>query len=118
MSEMAITADHLIVIGKGKLIRDESVTDFVESSSHKAVRVRSPQMDRLRELVAAAGGSVHPVEDGAVNVLNLDASAVGELAASNGVVLHELTPMRASLEEAFMELTRDSVEYHAEGKVA
>jgi ABC-2 type transport system ATP-binding protein len=118
MSEMAITADHLIVIGKGKLIRDESVTDFVESSSRRAVRVRSPQMDKLREAISAAGGSVHSAEDGAVDIFNLDAAAVGELAASNGVVLHELTPMRASLEEAFMELTRDSVEYHAEGKVA
>jgi ABC-2 type transport system ATP-binding protein len=118
MSEMAITADHLIVIGRGKLIRDESVTDFVESSSRRAVRVRSPQMDRLRELVGAAGGSIRTSDDGAVDVMNLDAAAVGELAAANGVVLHELTPVRASLEEAFMELTRDSVEYHSEGKVA
>jgi ABC-2 type transport system ATP-binding protein len=118
MSEMAITADHLIVIGRGRLIRDESVTAFVESSSRRAVRVRSPQMDRLKELVAAAGGSIHAGEDGAVDVLDLEAASVGELAASNGIVLHELTPVRASLEEAFMELTRDSVEYHAEGKVA
>ena len=118
MSEMAITADHLIVIGKGKLIRDESVSDFVESSSQRAVRVRSPQMDRLRDLVVAAGGSIGGSDDGAVDVAGLDAAAIGELAASNGVVLHELTPKRASLEEAFMELTRDSVEYHATGSVA
>ena len=118
MSEMAITAEHLIVIGKGKLIRDEGVTEFVESSSQHSVRVRSPELDRLRVVLAAAGGSVRPGEDGAIDVTNLDAAAIGELAASNGVILHELTPRRASLEEAFMELTRDSVEYHAEGKVA
>jgi ABC-2 type transport system ATP-binding protein len=118
MSEMAITAEHLIVIGRGKLIRDEGVTEFVESSSQHSVRVRSPQADRLRELLIAAGASVRGGEDGTIDVINLNAAAIGELAASNGVVLHELTPRRASLEEAFMELTRDSVEYHAEGKVA
>ena len=118
MSEMAITAEHLIVIGRGKLIRDEGVTEFVESSSQHSVRVRSPQADRLRDLLVAAGASVRGGEDGTIDVINLNAAAIGELAASNGVVLHELTPRRASLEEAFMELTRDSVEYHAEGKVA
>ena len=118
MSEMAITAEHLIVIGRGKLIRDEGVTEFVESSSQHSVRVRSPQADRLRDLLVAAGASVRGGEDGTIDVINLNAVAIGELAASNGVVLHELTPRRASLEEAFMELTRDSVEYHAEGKVA
>lgn len=118
MSEMAITAEHLIVIGRGKLIRDEGVTEFVESSSQHSVRVRSPQSDRLRDVLVAAGASVRGGEDGTIDVINLNASSIGELAASNGVVLHELTPRRASLEEAFMELTRDSVEYHAEGKVA
>ena len=118
MSEMAITAEHLIVIGRGKLIRDEGVTEFVESSSRHSVRVRSPQADRFRDLLVAAGGSIRGGDDGAIDVTNLDAAAIGELAAKNGVVLHELTPRRASLEEAFMELTRDSVEYHAEGRVA
>ena len=118
MSEMAITADHLVVIGKGKLIRDEGVDEFVASSSHHSVRVRSPQADRLAELLSAAGASVHRGEDGAMNVSNLDAAAIGDLAGANNLVLHELAPQRASLEEAFMELTRDSVEFHAEGKVA
>ena len=118
MSEMAITAEHLIVIGRGKMIRDEGVTEFVESSSQHSVRVSSPQSDRLRDLLVAAGASVRNGEDGTIDVINLNAAAIGELAASNGVVLHELTPKRASLEEAFMELTRDSVQYHAEGKVA
>jgi ABC-2 type transport system ATP-binding protein len=118
MSEMAITADHLIVVGKGRLIRDEGVTEFVESSSQQSVRVRSPESGRLGELIASAGGSVRPAADGSIDVTNLDAARIGEIAASNGLVLHELTPRRASLEEAFMELTRDSVEYHAEGQVA
>ena len=117
MSEMSLTADHLIVIGKGKLIRDESITQFVESSSRHSVRVRSPQLDRLEEVLKRAGASLSS-DDGALDVHGLEAAAIGELAASNGVVLHELTPKRASLEEAFMELTRDSVEFHATGQVA
>lgn len=118
MSEMALTADHLIVIGKGTLIRDESVTQFVESSSQRSVRVRTPQRERMEELLQRAGASFSRVEDGALDVMGLDAAAIGELAASNTLVLHELTPKRASLEEAFMELTRDSVEFHATGQVA
>ena len=117
MSEMALTADHLIVIGKGRLIRDESITQFVESSSRHSVRVRSPQLDRLEEILKRAGASLSS-DDGALDVHGLEAAAIGELAASNGLVLHELTPKRASLEEAFMELTRDSVEFHATGQVA
>ena len=117
MSEMSLTADHLIVIGKGKLIRDESITQFVESSSRHSVRVRSPQLDRLEEVLKRAGASLSS-DDGALDVHGLEAAAIGELAASNGVVLHELTPKRASLEEAFMELTRDSVEFHATGQVS
>ncbi|HET6917099.1 MAG TPA: ABC transporter ATP-binding protein [Acidimicrobiales bacterium] len=116
MSEMALTADHLIVIGKGKLIRDESITQFVESSSRHSVRVRSPQQDRLEEVLKRAGASFS-TDDGALDVHGLEAASIGELAASNGLVLHELTPKRASLEEAFMELTRDSVEFHATGQV-
>ena len=118
MSEMALTADHLIVIGKGRMIRDESVTEFVESSSRHSVLVRSPQLDLLQDLLQSSGASFSPGVDGTLEVLGLDASAIGELAASGGVVLHELTPKRASLEEAFMELTRDSVEFHASEKVA
>jgi len=117
MSEMALTADHLIVIGKGKLIRDESITQFVESSSRHSVTVRSPQLDRLEEVLRRAGASFSS-DDGALDVHGLEAAAIGELAASNGLALHELTPKRASLEEAFMELTRDSVEFHATGQVA
>jgi ABC-2 type transport system ATP-binding protein len=118
MSEMALTADHLIVIGRGRLIRDEGVNDFVASSSRQSVTVRSPQVVELTDRLQAAGATVRPLTDGFVEVLGLDAAAIGELAAANGLVLHELTPQKASLEEAFMELTSDSVEYHASGAVA
>jgi ABC-2 type transport system ATP-binding protein len=118
MSEMALTADHLIVIGKGRLIRDEGVNEFVASSSRQSVRVRSPQLAVLSTHLRDAGAEVRPLTEDVVEVSGLDAAAIGELAAAKGVVLHELTPQRASLEEAFMELTSDSVEYHASRAVA
>jgi ABC-2 type transport system ATP-binding protein len=118
MSEMALTADHLIVIGRGRLIRDEGVNDFIEASSQRSVRVSSPQVDQLVALLQAAGAKVRPLTEGAIEVLGTEAAAIGEMAAAHGVVLHELTPQKASLEEAFMELTSDSVEYHATGAVA
>jgi ABC-2 type transport system ATP-binding protein len=114
MSEMAQTAEHLIVIGRGQLIADTGVDEFVERASKRSVRVRSPQIEKLAELVAAAGGSVEPVEASVIEIRGLEAERVGELAAQHGIVLHELTSQRASLEEAFMELTRDSVEFHGE----
>jgi ABC-2 type transport system ATP-binding protein len=116
MNEMAVTADHLIVIGKGKLIADCSTQEFIERSSEKSVLVRSPDADTLAGLITAEGGKVTPQEPadgraGALSVTGLDAPRIGELAAANRVVLHELTPQLASLEEAYMELTADSVEY-------
>jgi ABC-2 type transport system ATP-binding protein len=118
MSEMALTADHLVVIGRGRLIRDEGVNEFVASSSRQSVRVRSPQDTDLAAHLRAAGATVRPLTDGLIEVTGLDAAAIGELAAANRVVLHELTPQKASLEEAFMELTSDTVEFHASGAVA
>jgi ABC-2 type transport system ATP-binding protein len=118
MSEMALTADHVIVIGRGKLIRDESITEFINSSSRGSVRVASPEIGRLATLLTQAGATLTGGSDGAVDVYGLEAARIGELAAGGGVVLHELTPHRASLEEAYMELTQDSVEFHATGKVA
>ena len=113
MSEMALTADHLIVIGRGHLIADTSVTDFVQRASKKLVRVRSPQAARLRELVAGDGVVVSAVEPGLLDIGGLTAEQIGETAAANGIVLHELTPQQASLEEAFMALTSDEVEFKA-----
>jgi ABC-2 type transport system ATP-binding protein len=121
MSEMAVTADYLVVIGKGKLIADCSTKEFIEQSSEQSVLVRTPDGDRLRDLITAEGGHAKPESDGAkpeesdgaasMIVTGLPARRIGELAASSAVVLHELSPRLASLEEAFMELTADSVEY-------
>jgi ABC-2 type transport system ATP-binding protein len=117
MSEMALTADHLIVIGRGRLIRDEGVNEFIESSSQHYVRIRSPRLDLLVPLLQQAGAQAQGAPEGAVDIAKLEAATIGEIAAANGVVLHELAPIRPSLEEAFMELTRDSVEYRS-GEVA
>jgi ABC-2 type transport system ATP-binding protein len=116
MNEMAVTADHLIVIGRGRLIAASSTQEFIERSSEKSVLVRSPDAARLADLIAADGGKAvpgQPGQDGAdeLRVTGLAAPRIGELAASAAVVLHELTPQLASLEEAFMELTADSVEF-------
>jgi ABC-2 type transport system ATP-binding protein len=116
MSEMAVTADHLIVIGKGRLIADCGTQEFIERSSERSVLVRSPDAGRLAGLITAEGGAVtRSGPDGQLSVTGLEAPRIGELAASAGVVLHELTPRLASLEEAFMELTSGSVEYGAQG---
>jgi ABC-2 type transport system ATP-binding protein len=116
MSEMALTAEHLIVIGRGRLIADSGVAEFVERSSKRSVLVRTPQSDELTAALSAEGGEVTADGDGALIVEGLEAPRIGELASAVRVVLHELTPQRASLEEAFMELTSDSVEFHAEVK--
>jgi ABC-2 type transport system ATP-binding protein len=113
MSEMSLTADHLVVIGRGRLIADMGVAEFVRSASKQSVRVRTPEPDRLRAAVARADVVVTAVVDGVLEVAGLSAEQVGEAAAAAGVVLHELTPQQASLEEAFMELTRDDVEFQA-----
>jgi ABC-2 type transport system ATP-binding protein len=110
MAEMALTADHLVVIGKGRLIAEMAVTEFVARSSQQSVRVRTPAADHLADAVRRAGGTVVSEPDGGMTVTDMVASTVGDLAASLGVALHELTPV-ASLEDAFMELTEDSVEF-------
>jgi ABC-2 type transport system ATP-binding protein len=113
MSEMENTADHLIVIGQGKLIADCGVDEFIARNSELAVRVRTPEAARLAELVSAHGGRSRPDGDNAVLVTGLPTDRLGDLAFDNGIRLHELAPVQASLEQAFMELTRDSVEFHA-----
>jgi ABC-2 type transport system ATP-binding protein len=120
MSEMAVTADHLIVIGKGRLIADCPTQEFIERSSERSVMVRSPQADTLGGLITAEGGVVSAqqadgAEPDALKVTGLEAPRIGEIAAAAGIVLHELTPQLASLEEAFMELTAGSVEYAVPG---
>lgn len=111
MSEMALTADHVIVIGRGRLIADTSVEAFIAMSSGGHVRVRSPHRNRLSELLESRGATIEIDRDGVLTVTGADAASVGELAARHGIVLHELAPQAASLEEAFMELTKGAIDY-------
>lgn len=114
MSEMALTADHLIVIGRGRLIAATSVVDFINASSQNYVRVRTPNGAALAAAVRARGGDIVAESDGAWRVSGLDCPSVGALAAANGIVLHELVAQAPSLEEAFMELTHESVDFQAD----
>jgi ABC-2 type transport system ATP-binding protein len=118
MSEMALMADHVIVIGRGKLIADTSVDEFVRMASGSAVRVRSPQADALSELVAGDGVIVASPQPGMLEIRGSTAEQIGETAAAHGIVLHELAAVQASLEDAFMELTRGDVEYKAGEEIA
>ena len=117
MSEMALTADHLIVIGRGKLIADTSVSDFVAGASKKLVDVRSPQATAFAAVLTGLGATVVEIDEH-LQVNGLTAEQVGEAAASHQIVLHELTPRQASLEEAFMDLTRGDLEFAARGRGA
>jgi ABC-2 type transport system ATP-binding protein len=114
MSEMAVTADHLIVIGRGKLIADTSVDDFVSRASQKVVLVRSPEIEPLRAALDGPGVTFVAADRGALEVHGLTAEQIGDAAAAAGIALHELTPHQASLEEAFMDLTRDELEFASE----
>lgn len=114
LSEMAQTADHLIVIGRGKLIADTSVKDFVDRASESLVVVRSPQLDDLRTALTERGHAAVDV-DGALHVSGAGAAEIGELAAARSIVLHELASRHASLEDAFMKLTGGDVEFHGTG---
>ncbi|WP_030380007.1 MULTISPECIES: ABC transporter ATP-binding protein [unclassified Streptomyces] len=113
MSEMALTADHLVVIGQGRLLADTTMADFIARNSRSYVRIRSPQYEQLLDALHEAGITVVEAGGGALEVDGDEAARIGELAARNGLVLHELSPRQASLEEAFMRLTAESVEYHA-----
>jgi ABC-2 type transport system ATP-binding protein len=114
MSEMALTAEHLIVIGRGRLIADTSVQEFIESASRNVVRVRTQRATELRELLAGAGVGVTSVDSGLLEVSGLTGAEIGDVACRNAIALEELTPVHASLEEAFMELTNDAVEYRGD----
>ena len=114
MSEMALTADHLIVIGRGRLVADSPIAEFVEQNSRTDVLVRSPAGGQLAGLLTRRGATVTAQTDGGLAVTGLDAAKIGDVASAHAITLHELTTRHASLEEAFMDLTRDSVEYHAD----
>jgi ABC-2 type transport system ATP-binding protein len=111
MSEMSLTADHLIVIGRGRKIADMSTEDFIKQASGGLVLVRTPQAAQLEALLSGPDVTVTAAGPGLLEVRGLTAVQIGEAAAANQVVLHELTPQQASLEEAFMTLTRDDVEF-------
>jgi ABC-2 type transport system ATP-binding protein len=111
MGEMALTADHVVVIGRGRLIADTTMLELVERFQ-RGVLVRAADQRTLAAALRAGGASVSE-EDGALSVSGLDATRIGELALTRGIALHELTPRSASLEEAFMELTEESVEFTA-----
>ncbi len=113
MSEMALTADHVIVIGRGRLIAATTVEEFVARSSNNFVLVRSDRPERLIPFLSEASG-VERADDGALQITGLSCAAIGDIANSHGIALHELSPQLASLEEAFMELTHDSVDYAAD----
>ncbi|MER7895919.1 ABC transporter ATP-binding protein [Streptomyces sp. NPDC096046] len=113
MSEMALTADHLVVIGQGRLLADTSMADFIDRNSRSYVRVRSPQRERLLDVLHQAGIVAVESGEGVLEVDGGKAEQIGEAAAQHRITLHELSPQQASLEEAFMRLTAESVEYHA-----
>jgi ABC-2 type transport system ATP-binding protein len=111
MSEMAQTADHIIVLGRGRVVADAAVGEILANASGGSVTVRTPHGDRLARLLDAEGAIVSPTAPDLMSVTGLAAPRIGEIAAGAGVVLHELTPVTGSLEDAYMELTRDEVEY-------
>jgi ABC-2 type transport system ATP-binding protein len=113
MSEIAQTADHLIVIGRGRLLADTSTAQLIESSARHDVLVRSPGAGELAALLTARGATVTKQEDGSLAVTGLDAPAIGDLAAEHGLAVHALIPRSASLEDAYLDLTGESVEYRA-----
>ena len=122
MSEMALTAERLVVVGRGRLIADTTVSDFTAQASSDVVKVRTPDRDKLRDLLVTAGAALtaapedarapgSPDDPNLLYLTGMTSSQIGDLAAAQGIALHELTPVSASLEEAFMALTKDSVEY-------
>jgi ABC-2 type transport system ATP-binding protein len=118
MSEMALTAEQLIVVGRGRLIRDTSVADFIAGASTDTVRVRTPDQESLRDLLLADGASVASSQPGHLEVTGMTSDEIGYRAAAAGLTLLELAPVEASLEEAFMALTHDAVEYRAPDSAA
>jgi ABC-2 type transport system ATP-binding protein len=111
MAEMALTADHLIIIGKGKMMTDISVADFTQQAARDLVHVRTADPQRLTTLLAGPRAQITAVGPGRLDIAGLTCEAIGDIAAANGLSIYELIPHQASLEEAFMDMTRDAVEY-------
>jgi ABC-2 type transport system ATP-binding protein len=118
MSEMALVADHLIVVGRGRLLADTTVQELVQQAGGDTVTVASDQSARLREVLAGPGVEITgEVGSEELHVTGLSARAIGLKAAEHGIALFELSSRTVSLEQAFMDLTRDAVEYHATATV-
>jgi ABC-2 type transport system ATP-binding protein len=113
MSEMALTADHLIVIGRGRLLADAPMRSLTAASGRAVVLVRSPRASELAELLTAGGAAVKVEHDGGLVVTGMDAPAIADLAAAHRVAVHELIPRLPSLEQAYLDLTAGSTDYHA-----
>ena len=113
MSEMALTADHVIVVGKGRLLRDQSMADFIADAATNVVRVRSPQAVELRQLLARENVITRSTSEGALEIEGLSSDEIGIAAASAQITLYELSTQSASLEEAYMALTADSVDFRS-----
>jgi len=111
MSEMQLVADHLLVIGQGRILVDTTMGDFIASSSDGLITVTSPDAGALTPLLADAGATVAAADTGRLEVRGVTADVIGDLAAAHGLRLHALIPVEASLEQAYLDLTRDSVEY-------
>lgn len=115
MNEMAVTAEQLVIVGRGRLLAETSVAELIGRAASRGVRVRTPQAGQLRQLLERGGAAVLPGDQpDLLQASGIRADAIGALAAGAGLTLHELTPLDASLEEAYMELTRDSVEYRTD----
>ena len=117
MSEMAVTATDLVVIGRGQLIADTTVSDFISSNTEVTVLVRSPGAVQLADALRAAGAAVQGTDDGSLLVTGWDAARIGDVAHAAGIAVHELSPQQASLEAVFMDLTSDMVDYHGQTPV-
>ena len=113
LSEMALMATELVVIGQGRLIEQSSVADFIERHSERWVRVQSPAVATLREALQAQGANVSPIDQTTIEVRGATSAETGELAARYGIVLHELSTQTGSLEDAFLKATASAQEYTA-----
>jgi len=111
MSEMELTADHLVVIGQGRLIADTSMRAFIQHNSQALTVVRSPEIDKLRMALERVGGRMQLDAKGGWQVSGPDAATIGDVAAAQGIALHELTPRLSSLEDVYTQMTKTSVEY-------
>lgn len=118
MSEMSLTADHVIVLGRGRVLADAGISDLVSAWTRSAVSVRSPRAAELAQLVAGPDITVTSTESGLLDITGTTAAAVGDIAAQHGIALHELTPRSGSLEDAYLALTEGSVEYRTQGAAA